>query len=135
MSDQKAMTTTEQDKPLWKMMNTQEVVKKFELACGREAGSVMINVINAANNNPEIWQCEPQTVITSALNAVSMNLSLAPGLGQACILPFQKSTNVNGVWVKEKRAQLIIMLRGVKAMALRKSFAPILEQKNCTYPK
>jgi len=114
------IVTTEQDKPLWQLMQTPAVVKEFELACGREAGSLMIAIINAANNNPEIYQCEPQTVITAALNSVAVNLSLAPALGQSCILPFNKYKQVNGEWVIEsKRAEFVPMLRGIKAMAMR----------------
>src|SRR5512137_440888 len=113
------LVKTEESRPLWQLLNTQPTMHKFELACGQEAGSVMINIINAANMNPTIWECEPNSVVTAALNCAAMNLSLAPSLGQGCILPFNKNTKVGGQWVTEKRASFVPMLRGVKAMALR----------------
>lgn len=122
------LATTEETRPLWKLINAPATMHKFELACGREAGSVMINVINAANTNPEIWECDPQTVITSALNAVAMNLSLVPSMGQATILPYKKRRNVNGVWTEEKRAELVPMVRGIKAMAMRTGKYKILNE-------
>jgi recombination protein RecT len=105
--------------PLMLSLNDPNVIRKFEQACGRQAGSVMINIINAANMNPQIWECEPQTVITAALNVATLGLSLAPGIGQACILPFNKNRKVGSEWTTEKRAQAVIMLRGVKALAMR----------------
>lgn len=122
------LATTEDTRPLWKMMQTPTVMQKFQLMCGKDAGSVMINVINAANSNPEIWDCDPNTVITSALNAAAMNLSLVPGLGQATILPYNKNKKINGQWVSEKRAELVPMVRGIKAMALRTGKYKILNE-------
>ena len=113
------LAVREESRPLWLTMNQPGVMKKFEIACGKQAGSVMINIINAANTNPQIWDCEPNTVISAALNAASLNLSIAPGLGQACILPFKKSWKDGNEWRSESRAQLVVMLRGVKQMAMR----------------
>lgn len=105
--------------PLMIALKNPQVVKQFEMVCGQQAGSVMINIINAANANPQIWECEPQSVITAALNIAALGLSLAPGIGQACILPFNKNRKVGNEWITEKRAQAVIMLRGVKALAMR----------------
>lgn len=105
--------------PLFDMLNKPEIVKRFELACGAQAGSVMTNIINAANSNPDILKCEPMTVITAGLNAAAMKLSLAKSLGQACILPFSKSKKVNNQWVTSSTAELVVMVRGIKDMAMR----------------
>lgn len=113
------LATFEDNRPLWQALQQPAIVKKFELACGKQAGSVMINIINAANNNIQIWDCEPNTVITAALNAASVNLSLTPALGQACILPFKKNTKTSTGWVSETRAQFVPMLRGIKMLAMR----------------
>ena len=119
MNDNNAIVVNTDNHPLMLALNSPAIVKKFEMACGQQAGSVMINIINAANMNPQIWDCEPQTVITAALNISAMGLSLAPGIGQACILPFNKNKKIGNDWITEKRAQAVIMLRGVKALAMR----------------
>jgi len=80
---------------------------------------VMVNIINAANTIPDIWNCEPSSVITAALNASTMRLSLSPSIGHAAILPFDTSVKVNGQWQKVKKANLIVMVRGVKELAMR----------------
>jgi len=109
----------EKQRPLLALLSRPEQVTRFEQAAGAKAGAVIINIINAANANPEIWECEPQTVVTAALNAATIGLSLAPGLGQAAILPFRKNTKVGDKWETTKRAQLVIMVRGVKDLAMR----------------
>lgn len=106
-------------RPLLAMLSDDRVMKRFEQACGQKAGAVVVNIVNAANLNPEIYECEPPSVITAALNAATINLSLAPGLGQAAILPFKKNKKVGNEWVTTKRAQLVIMVRGVKELAMR----------------
>jgi recombination protein RecT len=106
--------------PLFDMLNKPEILKRFELACGAQAGSVMTNIINAANSNPDILRCEPMSVITAGLNAAAMKLSLAKSLGQACILPFDKYKKNGGSWeVISSSAELIVMVRGIKDMAMR----------------
>jgi recombination protein RecT len=119
MSNSTAIVKNEEDYPLSIALNNPATVRKFERVCGQDAGSVMINIINAANTNPAIWECMPETVITAALNAAALNLSIAPGLGQACILPFNKNKKDGTGWTTEKRAQFVPMLRGVKALAMR----------------
>jgi len=106
-------------RPLLAMLSNEKVMLRFEQACGTRAGAVVVNIVNAANLNPEIYECEPSSVITAALNAATINLSLAPGLGQAAMLPFKKNKKVGNEWVTTKHAQLVIMVRGVKELAMR----------------
>lgn len=118
-TDMTKYAENEEQMPLAQLLSNASIMHRFEMAAGREAGSVMINIFNAAAQNPEIWKCEPMTVVNAALTAATMKLSLSTSLGQACILPFNKSTKVGDGWKTEKRAQLIVMFRGVKEFAMR----------------
>jgi len=103
------------------LLSKQETVARFELACGKEAGSVMINIINAVNANPDIAKCDPMSVINAGLNAAALKLSLSKSLGQACIVVFDKRVkNKSGEWeTKSSTAELILMARGYKHLAMR----------------
>ena len=110
----------EENQPLSKLMHSQEIISRFELACGREAGSVMINIFNAAAQNPDIWNCEPMSVVNAALTAAALDLSLSPALGLACILPFKKWKKDGNEWeVESIRASFVPMKRGLKDLAMR----------------
>lgn len=117
--DLTAYAQNETERPLLEVLSTPETMRRFELACGRKAGEVVINIINAASLSPLIYKCVPDTVVTAALNAATLRLSLAPSLGQACILPFKKNFKVGNNWQSEYRAQLVVMVRGVKDLAMR----------------
>jgi recombination protein RecT len=110
----------EENRPLSIMLHSPEIISRFELACGREAGSVMINIFNAAAQNLDIWNCEPMSVINAALTAAALDLSLSPALGLACILPFKKWKKNGGDWeVESIRASFVPMKRGLKDLAMR----------------
>jgi len=122
MTTQTAITVIdEQEKaPLMELLKNPAIVRRFEMACGHQAGTVMLNIINAANANPEIYKCEPLSVINAGLNAAALRLSTSPALGQACILPFKKwKKNGNNWEVESINAQFVPMKRGIRELAMR----------------
>lgn len=116
-----ALALPEEERPLSLLLARPGVLRKFELACGQQAGSVMINIYNAAAANPEIWNCVPETVINSALDAAALKLSLASSMGFGCILPYKKwGKDAHDNWiVKETRASFVPMKRGIRELAMR----------------
>lgn len=108
-----------EDKELMVLLKSDEIKTRFIQTAGRSGGSWITSVINAANLNPTIWECEPLSVVTAGLNAAALRLSLDPAIGQACILPFNKRTKINNQWVTEKRAVFVPMVRGLKQLAIR----------------
>lgn len=107
--------------PLLKTLSMSETIERLEMALGprKSAGDIIINIYNAATALPLIYQCVPETVVSAALDAAVLKLSLAKSLGLGCILPFKKNFMVNNVWQSEYRAQFIVMVRGVKELAMR----------------
>lgn len=117
MENELGIISKEEKRPLAVMLNNPVILKRFELACGQAAGSIMTNVFNAAAANPEIWNCEPMSVINAALDAAALGLSISPSLGQACILPYKKYKK--GTWeVEAIRASFVPMKRGLVALAM-----------------
>lgn len=107
------------EKALAALLRNENVLERFEQAAGAQAGSLIVSVINAANANPEIWECEPTSVITSALNAAVMKLSIAPAAGEAAIVPFNENRREGDEWKTIKKAQLMVMVKGISRLALR----------------
>jgi recombination protein RecT len=120
-NDTAIVAVDEQEKaPLMELLKNPAIVRRFEMACGHQAGTVMLNIINAANANPEIFKCEPLSVVNAGLNAAALRLSTSPALGQSCILPFKKWRQINGSWVVESmNAQFVPMKRGIRDLAMR----------------
>lgn len=106
---------TEKENKLMVMLKSDNVKERFVETVGPHGGAWITSIINAANLNPTIWECEPVSVITAGLNAATLRLSLDPSTGQAAILPF--NTKVNGKYIK--KAVFVPMVRGLKQLALR----------------
>jgi len=119
MTDDLGIISEKETRPLAVMLNNPVILKRFELACGRAAGSVMTNIFTAAAANPEIWDCEPMSVINAALDAATLGLSISSSLGQACILPYKKWKKEGNDWTVESiRASFVPMKRGLVALAM-----------------
>lgn len=121
MAENEIITIDEQEKlPLMRLIENPAIIRRFEMICGKQAGTAMMGIINAANLNPEIWKCEPMSVINAGLNAAELNLSTAPSLGLACILPYKKwKKQGNDFVVDSIRASFVPMKRGIRELAMR----------------
>ena len=93
------------------MLKSDNVKERFIQTVGQSGGAWITSIINAANLNPKIWDCDPVSVITAGLNAAALRLSLDPSTGQSCILAFNTK---NGM-----KATFIPMVRGLKQLAIR----------------
>lgn len=92
------------------LLDNPKIVSRLEQAAPGMSGQIIINVINACNDIPDLFDCEPNSVVNAAMQAAALGLSLSKSLGQACILPYNGK---NG-----KRASLIVQVRGIKKLAI-----------------
>ena len=61
--------------------------------------------------NPKLAECTPQSFIAALFQ--SAQLGLEPGIeGQAYLIPYENSKNINGQWVKVKEVQFQIGYKG-----------------------
>ena len=92
-------------------LNMEQVKRRFAEALGGNPGQFIATIIVASIINPDIQNCEPNSVINAALQAASLSLSISPSLGQAAIIPFNSKDG--------KKAQFQIMKNGLVQLALR----------------
>ena len=108
MTEDKAIVVRHDLKSL---LDSDAIQSRFNNVLGRNSGAFIAAILNASVVNPEIRECEPMSVITSALQAAIMDLSISPALGQAAIIPFNSKSG--------KKASLQIMKNGIIQLALR----------------
>lgn len=83
--------TTQQPKTLQALMNSSAVMKKLNDVLGSEkkAASFVSSVISVANGNYMLRDCNPMTILGSAMVAATLDLPVVPTLGLAYIVPYK----------------------------------------------
>ncbi len=93
---------------------SQETIKnKFNEALGKKGPLFMSNLVTIMSGSVELQKCEPMSVISSALMAASMDLSITSGLGFAGIVPYWDTPSGT------MRAQFQVMKKGYIQLAQR----------------
>jgi recombination protein RecT len=91
---------------------SQDLVKaRFTEILGKSANAFVSSIISATKSNPSLAECEPDSVISSAVIAATLNLPIQSNLGFAHIVPYKK----DGVPV----AQFQMGYKGFIQLALR----------------
>jgi len=117
MTNQLTIQKQDPENKLMTMLKSQVVRERFIETVGPTGGAWITAIINAANLNPAIWDCEPVSVITAGLNAAILRLSVDPSTGQAAIVPFRRKNKESNQWYYA--AVFVPMVRGIKQLALR----------------
>lgn len=92
--------------------------KRFEQVLGERAPQFMASITNLAQE-PNLANCEPQSIIASAFVAATLDLPIDKNLGVAWLVPYDVNQNINGQWKKRKLAQFQIGYRGFVQLAFR----------------
>lgn len=70
---------------------SQDLVKaRFTEILGKSASAFVSSIISATKSNPSLAECEPDSVISSAVIAATLNLPIQSNLGFAHIVPYKK---------------------------------------------
>lgn len=109
MSTPNALQPYEQLKEI--IANNDNIRTQFENALGPRYRNFLAALVNLVFLNPNLAECTPMSIITSALKAATLDLKIDPELGQAWIIPYK----VKGV----AKAQFQIGYLGYIQMALR----------------
>lgn len=89
------------------LLQTPDVQKRFQEVLGKKASGFLSSILSATASNPALKDCEPMSVISSAMIAATLDLPINASLGMAYIIPFKgKATFQLGV-------------RGLSQLALR----------------
>jgi len=62
---------------------------KFEAILGKNSTAFINSVILTAKHNPKLLMCEPNSVVSSAIVAATLNLPIQANLGFAFIVPYK----------------------------------------------
>lgn len=80
------------------LMNTVEVRSRLEDVLGRKAPSFVSSVISAVNTNPLLKAVDPQSVLSAAMVAATLDLPINPSLGFAHIVPYGGKAQFQAGW-------------------------------------
>jgi recombination protein RecT len=96
---------------------SQESIKaRFAEILGKNANAFMSSIISATKANPSLADCEPESIISSAVISATLNLPIQSNLGFAYIVPYN-SKDQNGNTFKQ--AQFQMGYKGFVQLALR----------------
>ena len=104
------------------IMDSEGYRKRFDEIMGERAPQFISSIVSMVNQDSmlkAVVKDAPQTIITSALKAASLDLPIDPALGMAYVMPFKNSKKVGDSWVSKNEATLVIGYRGLIQMAMR----------------
>ena len=100
-------------KDLKALLASPAIIKRLEEIIGKNTGSFCASLIQISNSNALLQRAEPNTVISAAIVAATLNLPINNALGFAYIVPFNNSKA--GV----VEAQFQIGYKGLIQLAMR----------------
>ncbi|MDR1587600.1 MAG: recombinase RecT, partial [Treponema sp.] len=126
---------------LKEMMNSDYVKRRFTEVMGEKAPAFIASVMNAAQKNPDLARCEPQSVLSSAMVAATLDLPIDSNLGFSAIVPYnvKRKDLQTGKEYWVSLAQFQIMYKGFIQLALRSgqyrtiNISPIYEDEFESY--
>src|SRR3990167_9430947 len=82
------------------MLQATEVQKRFEQVMGdkTKAAQFIASLSTLVYANDRLKQCEPNTIIASAIQAAALDLPIDPNLGHAHIVPYGKQARFQIGW-------------------------------------
>ncbi len=113
---QKTSNNAPSQKPTISGYLSQEKIKTWingMIGSEKEAQKFISSIISATSTTPALQACEPTTIVSSALLANALDLSLSPQLGLAYMVPFEDNKNGRTV------ATFILGYKGYIQLAIR----------------
>lgn len=96
------------------LINNPTVQEKFRQVLKEKAAGFTSSVLTLVNNDNYLAQCEPQSILTCAMTAATLDLPLDKNLGYAYIVPFKNYKNGN-----RQEGQFILGYKGLIQLAMR----------------
>lgn len=103
------MTQVAQQRSIKDLINDPNVKGRFkEILKDREA-VFLSSLLSLTNQDTNLRECEPMTIITAALQAAVLDLPIEPNFGYVYIVPYnikEKDAQGNERWIKKAQFQL-----------------------------
>ena len=96
-----------QEMSINKYLHSDAVKNRFNELLGKNGAAFLSTVISLCNENSKLKECSPQSIVSAAALAATLNLPVTPSLGQAYIVPYKG------------KAQFQIGVKGMLQLALR----------------
>lgn len=90
MTDNKPSTAIVQYGALKEMLANPEMKERFEQVLGKRAGAFVGSLLNTVYTNDNLKECDPNSIITAAMNAAVLDLQVDPALGFSWIIPYRE---------------------------------------------
>jgi recombination protein RecT len=97
------------------MLSQDGIRKRFQEIMGEKAPAFISSIISATKATPSLMQCEPDSIISSAVIAATLDLPIQPSLGFAWMVPYNKREGQN----IRKLAQFQLGWKGLVQLAMR----------------
>ena len=81
-----------------KQLSNPKIVEKFEEILNDQGPAFVAGLSTLLNNNELLAKAGTNQIVTAALKAAALDLSLLPDLGEAYVIPYEKRGKVNGQW-------------------------------------
>lgn len=101
-----------------RLLNQESYKKRFDEILKEKSEGFMASIIKASNST-ELKDAEPNSIISSAVVAATLDLPIDPNLGFSYLVPYSSSEKVGGKWIKTKKAQFQMGYKGFIQLALR----------------
>jgi recombination protein RecT len=101
----------QQKNTLNSILGNESIKRRFEEILGKKSAGFMSSIVSATKANAELAKCDPNTVISSAVIAATLDLPIQSNLGFAHIVPYNSK---NGM-----QAQFQMGWKGYVQLALR----------------
>ena len=103
------------------------VVSRVNELLQDRAPQFLTSLTTAINENDKLAACEPQSVLTAALTAASLDLPINQNLGFAYLIPYNGKKKVKGedgkdTWVENQTCQFQMGYKGFVQLAQRSGF-------------
>lgn len=70
-------------------LNADEIRNRFNDILGAKAPQFMASIINAVTGKKELQNCSPDSIMSAAFIAASLDLPIDPNLGRSYIIPYK----------------------------------------------
>ena len=110
------MSNLEKTKPTLKALVSSEQIKsRFNDVLGSKSNAFITSILGLQNSNAQLSNCDPMSIIMSAMTAATLDLPINQNLGFAYILPYKKKVGNDYIDV----AQFQMGAKGFVQLALR----------------
>lgn len=108
-----ALTRSAQKNPaIMALESTTNIAHLKEMFGDERAGILLANITSMVAQKPDLSDCDPRSIFASAMQAISLGLSIVPSVGHCAIIAYSDKQ-------RRKIATFQIMWRGLAQIAMR----------------